>query len=150
MTMRALRLFTARLLIGLLLCTQLGLAWKAQATMLVGVVAPTPNSMSTALPSAADRTGVRDMDGMAAEKHSSSFMANGSMVSMTADDCLAHCLYDQELANRSQGPVLPAAFLTRLYQLPALAQLASMPQGLGEAPPGRDPPHAILHCCLRI
>ncbi|TMH33734.1 MAG: hypothetical protein E6H58_07870 [Betaproteobacteria bacterium] len=67
--------------------------------------------------------------------------------------CLEHCRHGQQSADHTSAPVLPAALLVGLYTLPAVidafdaARARAAPDGGATAAP---PPHAILHCCLRI
>ncbi len=67
--------------------------------------------------------------------------------------CAAHCQSGQQNADAKPAPSVSAAIPVSLYpsavtSLPANIQRASAaPRG---PPTGAEPPHAILHCCLRI
>ena len=64
--------------------------------------------------------------------------------------CAEHCRYGQQ-ADQMQTVTLPAAVLVCLY--PAASSPASgvsMPSTSVDAAVAHSPPHAILHCCLRI
>ncbi len=65
--------------------------------------------------------------------------------------CAAHCQQEQQ-NDQAQVPALPTVVLARLYTLPEQAEPGLTARRVG-APRGpfaaADPPHAILHCCLR-
>lgn len=67
--------------------------------------------------------------------------------------CVGHCQFGKQSADHTPAPVVAPALLTAMYTLPAAeAEAARAPRagspGRG-APRAGDPPHAILHCCLR-
>jgi hypothetical protein len=67
--------------------------------------------------------------------------------------CMAHCQFGRQIVNDRPAPDVPAAALHALYALPA-APVARDPRLLLPAAvrgpaAASDPPHAILHCCLR-
>lgn len=77
---------------------------------------------------------------------------NGGMDPTSQSLCLAHCQYGQQNADSSAQINVPVALLTTLYTLRPLGEAAARVRPL--AAPRRpqaaaDPPHAILHCCLR-
>lgn len=77
---------------------------------------------------------------------------NGGMDPTSQNLCLAHCQYGQQNADSSAQINVPVALLTTLYTLRPLGEAAAHVRPL--AAPWRpqaaaDPPHAILHCCLR-
>jgi hypothetical protein len=86
--------------------------------------------------------------------------ANGAMpgnVELALDDdmpnlCVEHCRFGQQSADAKAQPQLPPAMATPLYALPTPG--ASCPGALSVVPRAHDalatPPHAILHCVLRI
>jgi hypothetical protein len=65
--------------------------------------------------------------------------------------CLEHCRFGQQSADHSPAPAPLPALLTPLYSLPPAADAAAPGLRLtADAPPGAvDPPHTLLHCCLR-
>ncbi len=66
--------------------------------------------------------------------------------------CAAHYQYGQQSADHAPAPVVPAVLLTSLYTLAPLGDSSGYvgprtgPNGLLAV---ADPPHAVLHCCLR-
>jgi hypothetical protein len=64
--------------------------------------------------------------------------------------CLEHCRFGQQSADHSPSPAPLPALLTPLYSLPAAPDAAAgLPLAPGAPLAAVDPPHAILHCCLR-
>ena len=66
--------------------------------------------------------------------------------------CAAHCHQGQQSSDHASATVVPVALLTSRYELPALDRHAVRTgalAGLPAPPAAVDPPHAILHCCLR-
>ena len=79
--------------------------------------------------------------------------ASGSTDLAEANLCLTHCQFGTQ--NADSVPVLTpmVAMLAGDTTLPSMAQDARHAAALTMAnrpPPPVDPPHAILHCCLRI
>jgi hypothetical protein len=74
------------------------------------------------------------------------------MDSMLPNLCVAHCQYGQQNVDTIPQPSVAVALLTTLYALPPLGE-GTAHAGPLAAPmrlhPAADPPHAILHCCLR-
>jgi hypothetical protein len=129
MTTRALGRFVCRLLIGVLVTTQVAIAAYACAGM-------------PGIAQVADAASVGSQD-MA--------MAADGMDPGLSNLCVGHCRFEHQTADKKPAPDVPLALLTSLYALPALDHDAGVigplvPRGLSAAP---DPPHAILHCCLR-
>lgn len=67
--------------------------------------------------------------------------------------CLGHCQFGKQSADYTPAPVVAPALLTAIYTLPPAKEAAAarVPRASSlRGPPGTgDPPHAILHCCLR-
>jgi len=69
--------------------------------------------------------------------------------------CGTHCKFGKQNADSTSAPMPIEALLAGYFTLPAIAQIAGQAAPLAMAnrpppPPFADPPHAILHCCLRI
>lgn len=128
--------FIARLMMGVLLFAQLAFAAHACGGM-----------ASTALGGADAPTSGATMAGMAAE-----LSGQDASDAMQPNLCAAHCQSGQQNAGAKALPDLPATLPARPSALapeavPNRIRLAAAVQSV---PPSADPPHAILHCCLRI
>lgn len=152
--MLALKRLICRVLIGVLLPAQFAVA--AYACPIVG---------SPDLPQQAAPVALAPVLAKAEAGHSRANSAAPDMVDMgqgasaSLDStlpnlCLAHCQFGQQKADHTPAPNVAPALLTSLYVLPPLDRAsdatrtrAAMPAG-GQGHSG-DPPHAILHCCLR-
>ena len=81
-------------------------------------------------------------------------MEHDAMSHMVPGLCVGHCQLGNQSADHAPAPSVSPALLTTLYVL-APADRGSEPQiGLMRrptqgSPPPADPPHTILHCCLR-
>ena len=67
--------------------------------------------------------------------------------------CTEHCRPGQQSADTAQPPAVPAAMPMLLYLLPAATlPVAGSPffASPSAQPAAAPPPHAILHCVLRI
>lgn len=67
--------------------------------------------------------------------------------------CAAHCQSGQQNAGAKSVPDLPTAMPVSLYPQASLslpAELLRASAATRDSPPSADPPHTILHCCLRI
>ena len=75
----------------------------------------------------------------------------GAMDPLLPNLCIEHCKFGQQKPDHSPAPALSPVLLTALYTLPALDRpvrvRAAAPAPDSPAP--GDPPHSILHCCLR-
>jgi len=122
---RALKRWICRLLIGVFASAQLAIAAHAGSGMPgLALLAHGPASESMV-------------------------MKDGGVDPMLSNVCTGHCQYGHPSAN---APAMPPAPLTSLYVLPPLHVSAEPTRSLlGPARPlpAPDPPHAILHCCLR-
>ncbi len=133
--------FVARLLVGVLLFAQMAVAAYACPVMLNG---------------SANRPGHSEFMGMGdvVALHSSGMEANsGGMESGLPNLCFGHCQFGYQNADSTSSPTPPVAILTSVYTLPSLEQSAGLarPTATASGPPSlADPPHAILHCCLRL
>jgi hypothetical protein len=130
-----------RLLIGILVFSQLAIsAFACSNSLGVGALEP-PSPAAVAVPMV-DDSGVAPM----ASK-------GGGMDSMLSNLCVAHCQYGQQSADHTAAPSVPAALLTSLYALSPLGEVSGPAMSLAgplRAPAAAHPPHAILHCCFRI
>jgi hypothetical protein len=137
-TTPAFRRSICRLLIGILVSSQLAISAFACANGL-GTGAPEASGPKVVAVAMADDAGVAPM----ASK-------GDGMDSTLPNLCTAHCQYGQQSPDYTPAPSVPAALLTSV--LPALAEVCGPAVSLA-GPPRRlaaaDPPHAILHCCLR-
>ena len=69
--------------------------------------------------------------------------------------CAEHCRFGQQSADTAQPPAVQPAVPTLLYQLPsealpAAGATSSLPASAAQLAAAPPPPHAILHCVLRI
>ncbi len=77
---------------------------------------------------------------------------SGSMDPSSANLCAEHCKYGQQ-SDQSSTVTVPAALLTELYVTPSVPDTAALPPSAAATLSARvaaSPPHAILHCVLRI
>lgn len=146
--MRWSRAFTgciSRVLIGVMLFAQFAIASYACPGMVLSRQASTDMAVSVATAASSDP--VTD-DGK---------MAGGGCDQMdrhAANLCVEHCHYGQQSSDTAPAPVGHAPVLALLFVVPAAPQPITASIGwllaidaLLEAAP---PPHAILHCVLRI
>ena len=148
MLSRALSKAIGRLLIGVLLFAQLAVASYACPSL------PGTASMAEASPEMAMVATAAPENANAPE---SADMPPGCELSDqdAANLCAEHCHFGQQSAHTALAPVVHATIPTLLYLLPV--EPAHMP-GSGRSFPAPDanlaaahpPPHAILHCVLRI
>jgi hypothetical protein len=143
-TILASRRFICRLLIGVLVSTQLAIAAYACSGMPRMLMPEQNRSVGAAIASDS---------GVAANQGNGMGTGSGRLDPALPNLCVAHCQHGQQSADHRPAPTVPVALLTSLYTLPPLAEssertgAATGPNG---APAGADPPHAVLHCCLRI
>src|SRR5438552_19186798 len=67
--------------------------------------------------------------------------------------CVEHCHTGQQSADQVAAPAVSPALLTSLYTLsptPQPAWPSGPPAASLSALVAASPPHAILHCCLRV
>lgn len=67
--------------------------------------------------------------------------------------CVAHCRSGQQNADAKPLPVPPLALVAGYFSLKPLSasgERDSTVLASGDLPPLADPPHTVLHCCLRI
>lgn len=86
-------------------------------------------------------------------RHDGAVPGSTGRMSLTAQIlCLAHCQYGQQGTDSSARIKAPDALLTTLYTLrppaDADARLGSL-DASRRPRAAADPPHTILHCCLR-
>ena len=142
MTTLASRRSICRLLIGVLVSTQMAIAAYACSGM----------------PHMARLDEDRPAGAMASDPGAVAIQGDGigtgynSMDPTLPNLCVAHCQYGQQSAAHASAPAVPAALLTGLYTLPPPGVTPEHagprigPQGSLTA---AAPPHTILHCCLR-
>ena len=137
MTPRLKRLL-CRLLIGILLFTQIAIAAYACPQL-----SPTRFSQPSAAVESMAMPSVADIplccDGM------------GRTDPDNPNICAGHCQFGQQ-SDQTQTPTMPAALLASLYIVSPVPEL-TVPTRPAAASAGilvaASPPHAILHCCFR-
>lgn len=140
---RAFSRFVARLMIGVMVFAQMALAAHAcsVASGRAGDVAGDMTAMGAngaAAPSGIGDEGAADA---------------GATMPALQNQCTAHCQSGQQNADGKPAPSPAVALLTIRYTLPALEHggvSASQVEAANDPPLAADPPHAVLHCCLRI
>lgn len=147
----ALKRLICRVLIGVLVSTQFAIAAYAcpgfgQAGPEHAAMSGSPGSAAAELVSMIDSAGDAAAGAPGQPQHS-------ALDPMLPNLCMAHCQYGQQSAEHTPAPALAPVLLTALYTLPALDRTTAA-GGRAAAPAGGppvavDPPHAILHCCLR-
>lgn len=149
------RRLICRLLIGVLVSTQLAIA--AYACNGIARMAMPGQGLPITAAMAMDRSGAADPAGSISAAAANQDEGPGPGCSRLdpalPNLCVAHHQYGQQSADHSPAPTVPAALLIGLYTLAppgASSERASSPAGLGDPPAAVDPPHAVLHCCLRI
>lgn len=149
MTRQSLHLL-GRTLIGLLLFGQLAIAAYA-CPVLTMAVAP-----AWSAPAAAEGQPGQDASGAewagAGDAMSDCEQMRWTMVDpASAKLCAEHCNYGQQSDQPSPLPV-PGVLLNTLYVTPAASDPAAAQRPAAVAPDAAAaaPPHAILHCCLRL
>lgn len=75
--------------------------------------------------------------------------APGTIDPMLPNLCLEHCQYGEQKADHTPAPSVAQALLTALYRLPDPEGFTRTPARPSGPTAPADPPHAILHCCLR-
>lgn len=91
-------------------------------------------------------------DGLADEERKRT--GHDDMAPMLPSLCVGHCQFGNQSADHVPSPAVFPTLLTTLYALPSLqdaselawTRVASSTHG---PPLAADPPHSILHCCLR-
>jgi len=137
MTTLAHRRSICRLLIGILVSTQLAIAaFACSGKPGVGMVEP-PAATVVAMASDSVAPAATKGDGMD---------------STLPNLCVAHCQYGQQSVDTIAQPSVAVALLTTLYTLPPFGEATTLAGPLAASThlhAAADPPHAILHCCLR-
>jgi len=142
MTILASRRSICCLLIGMLVSTQLAIAAYACSGMPRMLMLEQNRSVGAAIAMA-------QLDLAAANQDNGC----GRLDTALPNLCVAHCQYGQQSADHSPAPTVPAVLLTSLYTLAPLGESSERTgpaTGPNGAPAVADPPHAVLHCCLRI
>ncbi|TAL71639.1 MAG: hypothetical protein EPN79_04250 [Burkholderiaceae bacterium] len=152
MTMtRILRREICRLLIGVIVSTQLAVAayacsGTARITQLEQIQ---PANAAAAMAGHNGASPVSSYPGAAANQGAMGF---GGLDPALPNLCAAHYQYGQQSADHAPAPAVPAALLTSLYTLAPPGDSSGY-VGSRAGPSGllavADPPHAVLHCCLR-
>lgn len=133
---RAASRFVARLIIGMLVYAQMAVAAHACPVMSGQTGDASGRSSAMEATPAPGATG-----------------KDGATKSISQSLCTAHCQSGQQNADRKPAPSPPAVMLTSRYTLPMLEHggvNARRVEAANAPPPAAEPPHAILHCCLRI
>lgn len=141
----ALKRLICRVLIGMLLSTQLAVA--AYACPGHGLQSSTgPASTSMSMTAAVDMPS----DGMASATLREPAGGHGQMDPHLPNLCSEHCRSDQQKPDPSPAPSLAPVLLRVVYALPAQdTQGAHLTARTGAPTVPGDPPHSILHCCRR-
>jgi hypothetical protein len=144
-TTRALRRLICRLLIGVLVSAQLAITAHACP----GFGPSQPLTGDIAVPTAEMAADMDNHDMSSAEAASSHADMDGSLSNV----CVGHCQFGQQ-TDQTPAPAVFTALLSSLYTLPSLDQASELAAARaasarnGPTAPA-DPPHAILHCCMR-
>lgn len=153
MTMtRVLRREICRFLIGVLVSTQLAVAAYAcsGSPHMAQLEQVQPANAAAAMAGHNGVGPVASYPGAAANQ--SGAMGFGGLDPALPNLCAAHYQYGQQSADHTAAPAVPAALLTSLYTLAPLGDSSGY-VGSRTGPTGllavADPPHAVLHCCLR-
>ena len=131
-------------LIGVVMLTQMaiaayacpGVARSAAMTMQMQMASVTASDSDVA-----DASPAMDCEGM-----------TGPMDPDFANLCAEHCHHGQQ-SDQAGTLTLPTVLLTALYDTSPAPVLGASPGHVVDAASGRVaavPPHALLHCCLRI
>jgi hypothetical protein len=153
MKARAVRGLLARLLIGVLVSTQVAMTSYACPGIRAMAPAHAESRMNT-VAATSSRGAIARMDSEAAAV----LGGNGGGTEYGASDpmapnfCIGHCqLGQQKTTDDTAAQLPPAALLSNLYTLAPLEErVASAHQPPDAAhPPPAVPPHATLHCCWR-
>jgi hypothetical protein len=136
---RTLNRFIARLLLGVMLFTQLTVAaYACTGPQSMSAVAAGTELTLAGLPMAASADAV---------------LGHAAMDPTQPNLCASHCQSGGQNADGKPAPNVSPAIPVSLYPR-ALALLPADIQLTSTAPDGplasADPPHAILHCCFRI
>jgi hypothetical protein len=157
MTALASRRLVCRLLIGVLLSTQLAIAAYACSGMSRMLIPEQDQPANAAIAMAgldlASPIASNPGAGAAANQGNGMDAGCGRLDPAFPNLCVAHYQYGQQSADHSAAPTVPAALLTSLYTLPPLGESSErtgLASGPNSARAAADPPHATLHCCLRI
>lgn len=149
---RTMRRLICQVLIGVFLSTQFALAAYPCPGFgdSVGPEAGASASMRAAEASTAMIDDHAAMDGLDAGGHD----GHAGFDPQSPNLCTAHCQIGQQATDHTPAPVVSPALLIALYTLPledrASASDPSRSSALRTGPPrAGDPPHTILHCCLR-
>jgi hypothetical protein len=148
---QAVRRFLARLLVGVLVSTQVAIASYAcpgARAMAPGHSEPDRTAAAMADQGRADSMG---SDAAAALHRDGMGTEDGGRDPMSPSLCAAHCQLEQQSTDSTPAQAPPVALLTSLYALPSLQERIerARPPGASDPPPATGPSHAILHCCRR-
>lgn len=148
---QSLRRLICRVLIGVFVFAQFAVAAYA-CPELSGQVVDHPDR----LPSVAVQvpSGTPAVDGSAHGLHADGNYGYAAVDPGSPHLCMAHCQAGNQSADHTPAPTISPALLTVMYTLPpaeeAVVARAHRTNLLLGGPPGAsEPPHAILHCCLR-
>lgn len=138
----ALKRLICRVLIGMLLATQFSVAAYACVAF---DAQPQAGQAEKGTAYGHAQQPLPEMPGLeSAGKH-------GRMDPLAPNLCLEHCRFGQQKPDHTPAPALSPVLLTAVYELPSPEGPIS-PTAVATAlrtPLTSDPPHSILHCCLR-
>ncbi|TBR72408.1 MAG: hypothetical protein EPN64_18155 [Burkholderiaceae bacterium] len=151
MLTQASRRAICRFLIGVLVSTQLAVAaYACSGTARVAQLEQVqPGNAAVAM---VDHNGAGPIASYPGAAANQGAMGYGGLDPALPNLCAAHYQYGQQSADHTPAPAVPAALLTSLYMLAPLGDSSGY-VGSHTGPTGllavADPPHAVLHCCLR-
>ncbi|TAM04469.1 MAG: hypothetical protein EPN67_08035 [Pusillimonas sp.] len=151
MLTQACRRSICRLLIGVLVSTQLAIAaYACSGTPRMALLEQGQPANTAAAMTDHGGVGLIASDSGAAANQGGMGPGYGGLDPALPNLCAAHHQFGQQSADHPPAPAVPAALLTSLYTLAPLGERSGyvgFPTGPMAA---ADPPHAVLHCCLRI
>lgn len=153
MKARAVRRFLARLLLGVLVSTQVAMASYVCPGMRAMAPAHAESGMTpVAATSSRGAIGRMGSEAAAVLRGDGSGAEYGGTDPMAPNLCVGHCQLGQQKSTDDTSAQLPAAALpSNLYTLAPLEERvasAHPPPGAAHPPPAALP-HATLHCCWR-
>lgn len=139
------------MLIGLFVFAQLSVAAYACPELSGSVRDHSDSLHSLALEVASDTTGA---DESPHGLHTAGKHGYAAMDPASPNVCMGHCQAGNQSADYTPAPTVSPALMTVMYTLPpaeeaVAARVLRTSLLLGGPPGASEPPHAILHCCLR-
>lgn len=152
----ALRRLICRLLVATVVFAQLATAAHACASLSQAATAPMTDSrvvVAAIYATPLDGDG-RSVDAGSDVNRGDCGVASGNMADSTSSSvCDAHCQGAQLRVDTTSAASIPMALWAGSYPLPSLYDRPAqrdLPVTLLAPPEAADPPHTLLHCCLRL